>query len=974
MLSACFAKGEAQKGVPPAAADWRAQLPRPVFDEKPELVDFYYKAWEIAHTRIDTIPGLPAPRYMDEAHRSDRIWIWDTCFMVHFCKYCPEEFPGIESLENFYGVMLADKDEPLPKVKGNRWCGENAGKMLDFRIHHPDNPPLFAWTEYAYALQTGDRARLEKVYCEKRWLQRWYELFENFDPMAPQPFGSVVKVAAKRTPDGFRWKGCPSGMDNTPRGRAGAKDAGHPGKCPDNPDLLWVDALAQQGLSALYLSRIADLLGRTDEAQDWMAKYEAIKAKVNEFYWDETDGFYYDILASDRSKVKVMTPASFWAALAEMPTAKRACRMLRKLEDASLLGGVVPTPSLARNDRDFIAAGGYWRGSVWMPTTYMTVKSAEIYGEKALARDIARKVVDHMYRTYVDFEPHTIWECYSPTETKPAITAKTGKFVRSDFCGWSALGPVSLFLENVIGVRAANAFARTFECDFERNPKGRVGVENYRFGDVVCSVVATADEIKVKSNKPFVLLADGRKLAVRAGEQSFARNCPAGARVTPDRYETAKWQREIDEVAAHGGGRVVIPSGVHPIGGLELRSGVDLHLEKGAVLEGAVGLEHYRKVVLPNSEGDWTAVVMGVGVTNVAITGEGTITGRGQEWPQPRDYGGNEEEFRARGIFFANSKCIRLEGFALRDAACWGIVLKCCDGVQASRVTIDNHANANNDGFDIEAKNVLIENCDVDTGDDAYCLKSNDAGFTVENVTVRDCTARSHCNALKLGTASHGVMQHVRFERCRIFAPRRDLVDLRPHSRNYGKIWYYRGAGWTSPSGYDADYPNGIGGCAIAVEDVDGGRVRDVSFRDIEISGCRVPIFVRAGTRMNRGNGILPNTLYDFGDLSFENIRGSAESVIASSITGVEGCPVKNVRLKDVSIVCRGAGAEMSAAALNTPVPDVSGEYPECTMFRHILPAYGLWVDRVDGIVLDNVGFTLRPGDEDVRPAVSGVN
>ena len=66
----------------PAAQDWRGELPRPVFDEKPELVDFYYKAWELAHSRIDEVPGLPAPRYMDEAHRSDRIWIWDTCFMA----------------------------------------------------------------------------------------------------------------------------------------------------------------------------------------------------------------------------------------------------------------------------------------------------------------------------------------------------------------------------------------------------------------------------------------------------------------------------------------------------------------------------------------------------------------------------------------------------------------------------------------------------------------------------------------------------------------------------------------------------------------------------------------------------------------------------------------------------------------------------------------------------------------------------
>ena len=393
--------------------------------------------------------------------------------------------------------------------------------MLDFRIHHPDNPPLFAWTEYAYALQTGDRRRLEKVYSQKRWLQRWYDLFESFDPASPQPFGSVQKVMAKKSPDGYRWGGCPSGMDNTPRGRKGLKDDGPVRQCPNNPDLLWVDAFAQQGLSALYLSRIAALLGKEDEAKTWLARHEAAKAKINALYWDESDGFYYDILATDRTKVKVMTPASFWAMLAQMPSAERAQRMSARLADPITLGGIVPTVSLARNDPDFMSDGGYWRGAVWLPTTYMTVKALDAYGKTELGRTVARAVVDHMQRTYRNVEPHTIWECYSPTEAKPAISAKTGRPVRGDFCGWSALGPISLFLENVIGIKEANAFTNTLVFDLDDNAKGRVGVENYRFGRVVCSVVADRGMVRVVSNEPFTLIIRGRCLSATRGCQTF---------------------------------------------------------------------------------------------------------------------------------------------------------------------------------------------------------------------------------------------------------------------------------------------------------------------------------------------------------------------------------------------------------------------------------------------------------------------
>ena len=323
----------------PSVADgWRALLPRPVFDECPEWIALYDKAWELAHAHIVEVPGLPAPRYMDCGHRSDRIWIWDTCFMALFCKYAPQEFPGVESLENFYKLILEGGDAPLPKVLGNRWCGDGEGKMLDFMVHIADNPPLFAWVELEYALQTGDRARLEKVYLEHRWLQHWFDLFDSFDPAAPKPRGVSAPVTLKRVPGGYRWSGGACGMDNTARGRAG--DGPSPGAdiCTMRPDLLWLDAIAQQGLSALCLSRIAALLGRDGEAGSWHAKWTAIRDETNALYWDEADGLYYDIRESDHSKARVPTIASFWPLLAEMPTPDMAQRLLAKLNDPSAFG------------------------------------------------------------------------------------------------------------------------------------------------------------------------------------------------------------------------------------------------------------------------------------------------------------------------------------------------------------------------------------------------------------------------------------------------------------------------------------------------------------------------------------------------------------------------------------------------------------------------------------------------------------
>lgn len=83
----------------------RSRIPEPVFDQNPDWVEFYWKAWELAWDHVIHRPGAPASPYMDEGFDPDTIWIWDTCFMVHFCKYAPDVFPGIASFDNFYGPL-----------------------------------------------------------------------------------------------------------------------------------------------------------------------------------------------------------------------------------------------------------------------------------------------------------------------------------------------------------------------------------------------------------------------------------------------------------------------------------------------------------------------------------------------------------------------------------------------------------------------------------------------------------------------------------------------------------------------------------------------------------------------------------------------------------------------------------------------------------------------------------------------------
>ena len=58
--------------------NWREFIPLPVYDEKPEYIDFYIKAWELAFEHIKHVPGMPQTPYMDEAFCDTQIWIWDS--------------------------------------------------------------------------------------------------------------------------------------------------------------------------------------------------------------------------------------------------------------------------------------------------------------------------------------------------------------------------------------------------------------------------------------------------------------------------------------------------------------------------------------------------------------------------------------------------------------------------------------------------------------------------------------------------------------------------------------------------------------------------------------------------------------------------------------------------------------------------------------------------------------------------------
>ena len=424
--------------------------------------------------------------------------------------------------------------------------------------------------------------------------------------------------------------------------------------------------------------------------------------------------------------------------------------------------------------------------------------------------------------------------------------------------------------------------------------------------------------------------------------------------------ETVRWQAEIDRVAAAGGGIVRVPEGRHVVGGLFLKSNVSLFLEKGCVLEGSSDISDYTDIQFRYAEvrEPWQAIVAAIGQTNVSVVGEGEIFGNGKAFPFGSRLG------RARGMIFHRCKDVRVEGVFLRDLASWSMYFKESDGVIVRNMKVDSHANANNDGIDIDSRNVLVENCEFDADDDGVVLKSDDPDFVVENVEIRNCMVRSTCSAFKLGTASHGGFRNVHIHDCASEASPREWVDP---ATGHGVISKYRVECWPG-----SDYtPSLLSG--IAIECVDGGCAEDITIRNVKVARAATPIFIRGGARRNRKFGGTDIELgIPFGrslvlkNVLIENYTCRATSFTASSITGVADIRPTNITLRNVDITVPGAG-EAGKVEIGKRVPEKADAYPESNMFdSRMLPAYGFYVRHADNVSFENVrvkalGKEFRP-------------
>ncbi len=421
----------------------------------------------------------------------------------------------------------------------------------------------------------------------------------------------------------------------------------------------------------------------------------------------------------------------------------------------------------------------------------------------------------------------------------------------------------------------------------------------------------------------------------------------------------------ITACAKLGGGTVVVPSGTWLTGPITIESNINLHLERGALIQFSNRIEDFP--LIPGLDGKSKRYIItpplhAYRAKNIAITGEGIIDGAGEVWryvkrekqterqwkelvasggvvsvdgkewwPSKEAMNGEEslKEFEKSGKAPTADDYAKVREFLRPDLVqlvqCDGILL---DGptfqnspkfhvrpIQSENIIIRNVRvyspwyGQNNDGIDpASCRNVIIYNTTVDVGDDGLCLKpgtiakSQKPGPACENIVISDCVIYHAHGGFVIGSETYGGVNNVSVSNCVFIGTD---VGVRFKSMR------------------------GNGGLVENVF-IDGIQMRDIQNETILFDmyyGGGAPEMESTKTRDDKRPESVTDRTPRFQNITFKNItcNGANRALL---VNGLPEMPVKGIRFEKVNIL-----SKMGALCINA-----------------------------DGIELADVTFTIKEG------------
>ncbi len=249
---------------------------------------------------------------------------------------------------------------------------------------------------------------------------------------------------------------------------------------------------------------------------------------------------------------------------------------------------------------------------------------------------------------------------------------------------------------------------------------------------------------------------------------------------------TESIQKAIDDCSASGGGIVTFGPGIYLTGSIFIKQNVNFNIPKGATLIGSQDIADYKKIDtrIAGIEMNWpSALINVIGQKNVAITGDGTINGRGKVfWDK---YRAMRNEYdpkglrwivdydceRPRGILISDCENVTVKDIVLYQPGFWSLHILYSQHITVDGIIISNNIEGrgpSTDGIDIDSSSkILVQNSNINCNDDNFCLKSgrDSDGLRVnrpcEYVVIRDCIAGHGDGLFTCGSETSGGIRNI---------------------------------------------------------------------------------------------------------------------------------------------------------------------------------------------------------------------
>lgn len=285
-------------------------------------------------------------------------------------------------------------------------------------------PPLAGWAIWEVFKEIHDTSFVQEMYPKLLKYHEWWYRYRDLNHNKLCEYGSSdgSLVAAK-------WE---SGMDNAIRfdSSAIAKiDANNYAFSQESVDLN-----SYLYLEKLLISKMADLLDKTEIAEQYKTEAEELKQLVESFMFDKITGYYYDVNLQTQRFILVQGPEGWSPLFTGLASEEKAKQVIQIMTDTTKFATYIPFPTAPKDDPKFSEA--YWRGPIWLDQVYFAISALENYAYHEEAKQYTLQVFDGLEGLK---EQAPIRENYWPLD---------GKGMRVNHFSWSAAHLLLLYRQN----------------------------------------------------------------------------------------------------------------------------------------------------------------------------------------------------------------------------------------------------------------------------------------------------------------------------------------------------------------------------------------------------------------------------------------------------------------------------------------------------------------------------------------------